>query len=174
MKLVTRFLTLAALLLLSVATIKADSGQTVSYTLTGPTDATFTVSMGTSPAPSPEVSGQIYSFMVQPTDLVVDGVSLIDTIVFFNSSDLGGLNSVFDALPDLGGPQLYSGNESDPTLLTGVFCLYDLETGASYTLTANAVSTTAPEPTTVLMLMAGLFAVGMGLKRRSANLAGVN
>ena len=106
------------------------------------------------------------------TDLVVDGTSMSDTIVFFNSSDLGGLNSVFDALPDLGGPQLYSGNESDPTLLTGVFSLYDLETGASYTLTANAVP--APEPTTVLMLMAGLFAVGMGLKRRSANLPGVN
>jgi hypothetical protein len=172
MKLVTRFLTLAALLLLSVATAKADSGQTVSYTLSGPTDATFTVSMGTSP--SPEFSGQNYFFMVQPTDLVVDGVSVIDTIVFFNSSDLGGLNSVFDALPDLGGPQLYSGNESDPTLLTGVFSLYDLETGASYTLTANAVNTTVPEPTTVLMLLAGLFAVGMGLKRRSANLAGVN
>src|SRR5579862_8663549 len=139
MKLVTRFLTLAALLLLSVATAKADSGQTVSYTLTGPTDATFTVSLGTSDSPSPEVSGQNYFFMVVPTDLVVDGVSMADTIVYFNSSDLGGLNSVFDALPDLGGPQLYSGSESDPTLLTGVFNLYDLETGAAYTLTADAV-----------------------------------
>ncbi len=172
MKLVTRFLTLAALLLLSVATVKADSGQTVSYTLTGPTDATFTVSMGTSTSPTPEVSGQNYFFMVQPTDLVVDGTSMSDTIVFFNLSDLGGLNSVLDALPDLGGPQLYSGNESDPTLLTGVFNLYDLETGASYTLTANAVP--APEPTTVLMLVAGLFLVGIGLMRRSANPAGVN
>jgi len=121
MKFVARFLTLVALLLLSVATVKADSGQTVSYTLTGPTDATFTISMGTSTSPTPEVSGQNYFFMVQPTDLVVDGTSMSDTIVFFNSSDLGGLNSVFDALPDLGGPQLYSGNESDPTLLTGVF-----------------------------------------------------
>jgi|SRR5580704_1062925 hypothetical protein len=172
MKLVTRFLTLAALLLLSVATVNADSGQTVSYTLSGPTDATFTISMGTSTSPTPEDSGQNYFFMVQPTGLVVDGTSMSDTIVFFNSSDFGGLNSVFDALPDLGGPQLYSGNESDPTLLTGVFSLYDLETGASYTLTANAVS--APEPATVLMLVAGLFLVVMGLKRRSANLAHVN
>jgi hypothetical protein len=172
MKLVTRFLTLAALLLLSVATVNADSGQTVSYRLSGPTDATFTISMGTSTSPTPEDSGQNYFFMVQPTGLVVDGTSMSDTIVFFNSSDFGGLNSVFDALPDLGGPQLYSGNESDPTLLTGVFSLYDLETGASYTLTANAVS--APEPATVLMLVAGLFLVVMGLKRRSANLAHVN
>jgi hypothetical protein len=128
--------------------------------------------MGTSTSPTPEDSGQNYFFMVQPTGLVVDGTSMSDTIVFFNSSDFGGLNSVFDALPDLGGPQLYSGNESDPTLLTGVFSLYDLETGASYTLTANAVS--APEPATVLMLVAGLFLVVMGLKRRSANLAHVN
>lgn len=174
MKMITRFLTLAALLLLSVVTVKADSGQSVSYTLTGATDATFTVSMDSSTSPSPEVSGQNYFFMVQPTDLIVDGVSTIDSVVFFSSSDLGGLNSVFDALPDLGGPQLYSGDESDPTLLTGVFCLYDLDTGASYTLTANAVTPSVPEPTTVLMLVAGLFVVGMGLKRRSANLADVN
>ncbi len=112
--------------------------------------------------------------MVQPSNLMVDGASMSDMLVFFNSSDLGGLNSVFDALPDLGGPQLYSGNESDPTLLTGVFSLYDLDTGASYTLTANAVTSSAPEPATTLMLVVGLFAVGLGLKRRSANLADVN
>jgi hypothetical protein len=173
MKMITRFITLAALLLLSVATVKADSGQTVSYTLTGATDATFTVSMDTPTSPTPELSGS-YFFMVQPTNLVVDGTSMSDTIVFFNLSDLGGLNSVFDALPDLGGPQLYSGSESDPTLLTGVFSLYDLETGASYTLTANAVPASMPEPTTTIMLLAGLFAVGLGLKRRSVNLSDVN
>jgi hypothetical protein len=167
---------LVALLLLSVATANADSGQTVSYTLTGAaTDATFTVSMGASgTSPSPEFSAQSYLFMVEPTNLIVDGTAMTDTLAFFSSSELGGFNAVFEALPDLGGPQLYSGSESDPTLLTGVFCLYDLETGASYTLTANAVSTAVPEPTTVLMLLAGLFAVGMGLKRRSANLADFN
>jgi hypothetical protein len=170
MKMITRFLKVAALLLLSVATVKADSGQTVSYALTGATDATFTVTLG----PAPQAAGPGYYFMVQPSNLMVDGASMSDMLVFFNSSDLGGLNSVFDALPDLGGPQLYSGNESDPTLLTGVFCLYDLETGASYTLTANAVTSSAPEPTTTLMLVVGLLAVGMGLKRRSANLADVN
>ena len=171
MKLVTRSLMLAALLLLSVATVNADSGQTVSYTLTGAsTDATFTVSLG----PSPEVSGQNYFFMVEPTDLVVNGTSMIDTLVFFTSSELGGFNGVFEALPDLGGPQLYSGSESDPTLLTGVFSLYDLETGAPYSLTVTSATAPVPEPTTLLMLVAGLFAVGMGLKRRSANLVGVN
>jgi|SRR5580700_10802818 hypothetical protein len=170
MKIITRFLMLAALLLLSVATVKADSGQTVSYTLTGATDATFTVTLG----PAPQAASPSYYFMVQPSNLMVDGTSMSDLLVFFNSSDLGGLNSVFDALPDLGGPQLYLGNESDPTLLTGVFCLYDLETGASYTLTANAVTSSVPEPTTTLMLVVGLFAVGMGWKRRSANLPDVN
>src|ERR1700693_2013407 len=168
MKMITRFLKLAALLLLSVATVKADSGQTVSYTRTGGTDAAFTVTLRA----APQAAGASYYFMVQPSNLVVDGALMSDMLVFFNSSDLGGLNSVFDALPDLGGPQLYSGNESDPTLLTGVFCLYDVETGASYTLTA--VTSSVPEPTTTLMLVVGLFAVGMGLKRRSANLADVN
>ncbi len=170
MKMTIRLLTLAALLLFSVATAKADSGQTVSYTLSGPTEASFTVSMD---AP-PQSSGANYYFLVQPNDLVVDGTPMSDMIVFFNSSDLGGLNSIFSSLPDLSGSQLYSGTESDPTLLTGVFCLYGLNTGASYTLTAAAVPTSMPEPSTVLMLVAGLFAVGMGLKRRSANLADVN
>ncbi len=104
MKRITRFLTLAALLLLSVATVKADSGQTVCYTLSGPTDATFTVSMASGTSLTPEFSGQDYFFMVQPTSLVVDGTSMTDTVVFFNTSDLGGLNSVFDALPDSGRP----------------------------------------------------------------------
>jgi len=55
-----------------------------------------------------------------------------------------------------------------------VFCLYDLETGAQYALTATSATAPVPEPNTALMLAVGLFAVGIGLKRRSANLFGVN
>jgi hypothetical protein len=71
------------------------------------------------------------------------------------------------------GAQLYTGSESDPTFLTGVFQLFDMETGAAYTLTV-CESPTVPEPSTILMLVSGLAFVGLGFKRRSSNPAEVN
>jgi hypothetical protein len=170
MKFVAKFLTVAALMLFSVATAKADSGQTVNYTLTGANTASFTVAMN----PTPQFSGNNYYFTANPINLIVDGTSESDTLVFFSSSDLGGLNSVFSSLPDLVGFQLYSGSESSPTLLTGVFSLWDLDGSGWYTLTASAASVPAPEPSTVLMLVSGLFTVGLGFKRRFTNQTDVN
>jgi len=170
MKFVAKFVTVAALMLFSVATAKADSGQTVNYTLTGANTASFTVAMN----PTPQFSGNNYYFTANPINLIVDGTSESDTLVFFSSSDLGGLNSVFSSLPDLVGFQLYSGSESSPTLLTGVFSLWDLGGSGWYTLTASAASVPAPEPSTVLMLVSGLFAVGLGFKRRLTNPTDVN
>ena len=171
MKLAAKFLTVAALMLFSVVTAKADSGQTVNYTLSGATTASFTVSMGSS---TPQFSGNNYYFTADPINLIVDGTAASDTLVFFNSSDLGGLNSVFSSLPDLAGFQLYSGSESNPTLLTSVFKLWDLDGSGWYTLTASSASVPAPEPSTVLMLVSGLFTVGLGFKRRFANQTDVN
>jgi len=170
MKFVAKFLTVAALMLFSVATAKADSGQTVNYTLTGANTASFTVAMN----PTPQFSENNYYFTANPINLIVDGTSESDTLVFFSSSDLGGLNSVFSSLPDLVGFQLYSGSESGPTLLTGVFSLWDLDGSGWYTLTASAASVPAPEPSTVLMLVSGLFTVGLGFKRRFTNQTDVN
>jgi hypothetical protein len=170
MKLAAKFLTVAALMLFSVVTAKADSGQTVNYTLTGANTASFTVSMNS----TPEFSGNNYYFTTNPINLIVDGTSESDTLVFFSSADLGGLNSVFSSLPDLAGFQLYSGSESDPTLLTGVFKLWDLDGTGWYTLTATAAGVPAPEPSVVLMLVSGLFAVGLGFKRRLTNQTEVN
>jgi hypothetical protein len=170
MKLAAKFLTVAALMLFSVVTAKADSGQTVTYTLTGANTASFTISMNS----APQFSQNNYFFTANPINLIVDGTAASDTLVFFSSSDLGGLNSVFSSLPDLAGFQLYSGSDSDPTLLTGVFKLWDLDGSGWYTLTATAASVPAPEPSTVLMLMSGLFAVGLGFKRRLTNQTEVN
>jgi hypothetical protein len=167
MKVATKFvMLLAALFLLSAASVKADSGQSVTYTLSGPTTASFTLTMDA----APEFSATGYYFTANPSNLMVDGTSTSDTIVFFSSSDLGGLNSVFSNLPDLSGAQLYSGSESDPTLLTGVFELWNLDGGGWYTLTATAV----PEPSILLMLVAGLLVVGAGVKRHAAQAADFN
>jgi PEP-CTERM motif len=162
--------TLAVLFFLSALPAKADSSsETITYTLTGPTTASFTISMSSAPGFS---EGGV-AFTMQPIDLTVDGTSMTDTIVFFNSSDLGGLNSVFSCLPDLMGAQLYTGSESDPTFLTGVFELMDMDTGAWYTLTATD-GPAVPEPSSVLMLVSGLFLVGLGFRRRSLNVPDVN
>jgi hypothetical protein len=157
---------LTALLFLSALPAKADSSsETMTYTISGPTTASFTISMSSGPGWSEDGT----AFTMDPSNLTVDGTSMTDTVVFFNSSDLGGLNSVFSCLPDLIGPQLYTGSESDPTFLTGVFQLIDMETGASYTVTATEQCSSVPEPSTVLMLVSGLLVVGLGFKRRSAN-----
>jgi len=163
---------LAVLFFLSAIPAKADSApsDTMTYTLSGPTTASFSISMDSAPG----FSAAGYAFTMEPIDLIVDGTSMTDTIVFFNSSDLGGLNSVFSCLPDLIGAQLYTGSESDPTFLTGVFQLTDMETGASYTLTATEQCSSVPEPSTVLMLVSGLLAVGLGFRRRSLNPADAN
>jgi len=170
MKFAAKFLAVAALMLFSVATAQADSGQTVNYTLTGANTASFTISMNS----APQFSQDNYFFTANPINLIVDGTSESDTLVFFSSSDLGGLNSIFSSLPDLTGFQLYSGSESNPTLLTGVFDLWDLDGSGWYTLTASAASVPAPEPSTVLMLVSGLFTVGLGFKRRLTNPTDVN
>jgi hypothetical protein len=155
---------LTALLFLSALPAKADStSETMTYTISGPTTASFTISMSSGPGWSDDAA-----FTMDPIDLTVDGTSMTDTVVFFNSSDLGGLNSVSSCLPDLIGPQLYTGSESDPTFLTGVFQLFDMETGAAYTLTV-CETPAMPEPSTILMLVSGLVFVGLGFKRRSAN-----
>jgi PEP-CTERM motif len=159
----------AVLFFLSAIPANADSSGTMTYTLSGPTAATFTITMSSTPGWS---DGGV-AFTMEPVDLTVDGGTMTDTIVFFNSSDLGGLNSVFSCLPDLIGPQLYTGSESDPTFLTGVFELFDISTGAEYTLTA-CETPAMPEPSTVLMLVSGLALVGLGFKRRSSNPAEVN
>src|ERR1700720_3937026 len=170
MRFVAKSLAVAALMLFSVGTAKADSGQTVNYTVTGANTASFTISMGS----APQFSQNNYFFTANPINLIVDGTSESDTLVFFSSSDLGGLNSVFSSLPDLAGFQLYSGSESNPTLLTGVFKLWDLDGTGWYTLTATAAGVPAPEPSTVLMLVSGLFTVGLGFKRRQTNPTDVN
>ncbi|MGB8522162.1 MAG: PEP-CTERM sorting domain-containing protein [Candidatus Acidiferrales bacterium] len=159
----------AVFLFLSALPANADSSGTMTYTLSGPTTASFTISMGSTPG----FSEAGIAFTMEPVDLTVDGTSVTDTIVFFNSADLGGLNSVFSCLPDLIGPQLYTGSESDPTLLTGVFELFDINTGVEYTLTASETSA-MPEPSTVLMLVSGLALVWLGFKRRASNPAEVN
>jgi hypothetical protein len=153
--------------LLAIVTIfaalpaKADSGQTLDYTLSGgPVSASWTMSQD--PTPFFVEDGTV--FAVNSTDLIVDGLPVDDIICFFNLSDSGGVNSV-TYLPDLVGAQLYTGSEDSPTMLTGMFYLTDEQTGAYYTLNV----TNAPEPMTWLLLASGLAALALKRKKLLVN-----
>lgn len=151
---------LATFIFLSALPAHADSGATYNFELSGPVSATWTMSEN----PSPFFVEEGTAFAVDVPDLSMDGGPVIDdTICFFNLSDGGGLNSVV-ALPDFYGPQVYSGDESNPTFMTGMYTLtmYD---GQTETLSI----TEAPEPTTMLLLFSGLAALGLKRKRQAVN-----
>ena len=67
-------------------------------------------------------------------------------------------------LQDFTGAQLYSGPESNPTLLPGTYNV-NTEPGGSL---ATLVLTLTPEPSSLLLLLTGLTAVGFVVSRRPA------
>jgi hypothetical protein len=152
---------LAIVTVLAALPLRADSGQTLDYTLSGgPVSASWTMSQD----PTPFFVEDGTAFAVNSTDLIVDGLSVEDIICFFSPSDWGGVNSV-TYLPDLVGVQLYSGPEDSPTMLTGLFSFTDQLTGNCYTLNV----TQAPESMTWLLLGSGLAALALKRKKLLAD-----
>lgn len=99
--------------------LRGPSGYIATFTLTLPV---FSFSLGV-------------QFGFKSQEVVVNGTSKPDSILIFNVTDAGGLESAFGTIPILHGPQIYAGVESSPRLLSGVFNL----TGAlgAYTLQAR-------------------------------------
>jgi PEP-CTERM motif len=150
----------AIFIFLAALPAHADSGDTYSFELSGPVSASWTMSEN----PTPMYSEDGTVFAVESTDLIVDGLSVSDILCFFNAGDLGGLNSAV-VLPDFFGPQVYSGDESNPTFQTGVY-YFSMDTGQTETLTI----TQTPEPATLLLLFSGVAVLGLKRKRQSASL----
>jgi hypothetical protein len=151
----------AAFVFLAVLPARADSGDTYQFTMTGPVTASWT--MSENPTPYYYEEGTV--FLAEAPDLVVDGTSdTSDILCFFNLGDLGGLNSI-NLLPDFFGPQVYSGDESAPTFMTGTYYFTMDSTDQIETLQI----TQAPEPCTILLLGSGLAALGLKRKRQAAN-----
>ena len=152
---------LATFILLAVLPAHADSGDTYSFVLSGPVSASWTMSQN--PTPAEFEMGTV--FVVDATDLTVDGSPAPDMMCFFNISDLGGLNS-FVTLPDFIGPQIYAGDESNPTFQAGTYYFANWDTGQQETLCI----TQTPEPTTLLLLFSGVALLGLKRKRASLSL----
>ncbi len=176
----SRVLAGAAMLMLA-AGAKAD---TFDYTITTspPFSSTLTFSLSSSTAPSAFVAGQ--GLVYDNVDVTVNGgapvasevalgnpsggagiynLAIGGSISFFG----GGVESILTKLGDPNfaetGLQLYTGPESDPTLLAGTF-----HEGGGATVAVTDVPTATPEPGGVVLLGTGLLgALGMVRRRRA-------
>jgi hypothetical protein len=92
----------------------------------------------------------------------------VNNLTFYHlgagANPIPGAANLFDleGIIDIYGPQLYSGPESAPTMLTGLFTTHDYYSGASYSLKVAAV----PEIGTWAMLLAGFGVIGCALRAR--------
>jgi len=149
----------AAFILLAVLPARADSGGMLTFDLSGPVSASWT--MSADPTVTPVMPG---IFGVNVSSFVVDGESEPGQLCFFSTGQGGGFNSAVD-LTNLMGAQLYMGSPSHPTFFADTFDLMDMDNGEPEVLTVRQ----APEPTTLLMLCSGLAAIGLKRKRQAAS-----
>jgi hypothetical protein len=175
----TRFLRTAAVIAflagISVSAARADGSPELYYSLTGPGGATASFYLPVNPTVAPENVDPGFGFQLTPIDLTVDGASDPSGYVMFYDVNFGGgltidLGDVFDLInPDGSNISLFtSGTEAAPTMLnvSGAIPLQDFMSGdGGYTLTITSAKT--PEPTSLLLIGAGMVALLL-VKRRLA------
>jgi outer membrane protein assembly factor BamB len=165
-KLFSAVLLLLTFSLLTASQIRADGTPTDGstnyvYEFDG---NTFTWEVPTNPVITPGNASPGNYFTLTDLSFSENGVVMVGTMDFYNTSMLGGFDllSGNSYLCDADGPQLYTGPENAPTLLTGNFSLLDFGNGYTATYGNALAATTVPEPSTLSLLAVGL-ALGLAL-----------
>jgi hypothetical protein len=153
----------------AVGTTKADGNQELYYSLTGPGGATASFYLSVNPTIAPDNVDPGFGFQVTPIDLMVDGSSDPGGYVMFYDINYGGgvtidQGDVFDLInPGDSNISLFtSGTEAAPTMLgvSGGIQLNDYMSGdGGYTLKITSAGTTVPEPSSLLLMGAGVLSL---------------
>jgi hypothetical protein len=168
MKLLSRIsLLFAVVLFIGADSAKADT--MLFFKITGPTAATF--ELPTHPIINPYNADSDVGFLITPINLTIDGSSSNDFMAFYLGGANGGaltiFNSTIDDVISLTGIQLFSGSVFNPVFAAhGPIVLSDSDTrDRAYTLTISKNPPSVPEPSTMLLLAAGLLPLGLLAKR---------
>jgi hypothetical protein len=168
MKLLSRIsLLFAAALLIGAGSAKADT--MLFFSITGPTTATF--ELPTHPTVNHYNADADAGFLITPINLIINGTPADDFIAFYLGGANGGalaiFNSTIDDVVSLTGMQLFRGSPFHPVFAAhGPMVLSDFDTrDHAYTLTISKNPPSVPEPSTMLLLAAGLLPLGLLAKR---------
>jgi hypothetical protein len=172
MKLLSRVsLLFAAVLFIGAGSAKADT--MLFFSITGPLSASF--ELPTHPTVNPDDADSGVGFLITPINLTVDGVASDDFLGFYlagrKGQDGGALaifNSTLSDVMSLTGIQLFSGTVFHPVFAAqGPIVLSDFDNSRdhAYSLTISKNPPSVPEPSTMLLLAAGLLPLGLLAKR---------
>jgi hypothetical protein len=160
---------IAFLVFSSVGAAKADGNQELYYSITGPGGVTASFYLPVNPTIAPENVDPGFGFQVTPIDLMLNGSpDLGGYVMFYDITNGGGLTidegDVFDTTnaPGSNISLFTSGGESAPTMLNvaGNIPLVDYMSGdGGYTLKITSASTTVPEPSSLLLMGAGVLSL---------------